>query len=191
MVHTCPRCELRFVNQSELDFHLAEDHGVDRSVTDRYQYQRGPSRSVESGSRRYLVVANQTIHTGELENRIRELAAAGPAHFFVVVPATHPEDHLAAPGPTLVDDDPEGKALAALRLRHLVDRLHVQKIETEGEVGHPDPFHAVADAIRRHPADEIIVSTLPRALSKWMAADLPRRLERNFGLPVSVVEEPG
>ena len=28
-VHTCPRCELRFERQVELEAHLRDDHGID------------------------------------------------------------------------------------------------------------------------------------------------------------------
>ncbi len=29
MVHTCPRCDLRFENERELEDHLERDHGVE------------------------------------------------------------------------------------------------------------------------------------------------------------------
>ena len=35
--------------------------------------------------------------------------------------------------------------------------------------------------------DEIIVATLPRPVSHWLRADLPRRAERRFGLPVTTI----
>ena len=36
--------------------------------------------------------------------------------------------------------------------------------------------------------DEIVVSTLPAGVSRWLRLDLPRRLRRRCGLPVTVVE---
>ena len=37
----------------------------------------------------------------------------------------------------------------------------------------------------REEIDEIIVSTLPRRLSRWMAMDLPHRIRRATNLPVT------
>ena len=35
---------------------------------------------------------------------------------------------------------------------------------------------AIGDALRDHgPFDEIVISTLPKGLSKWLNVDLPRR----------------
>jgi hypothetical protein len=45
---------------------------------------------------------------------------------------------------------------------------------------------AVEDALRSGNFDEIIVSTLPRSVSRWLHIDLPRRVA-HFGLPVTTV----
>ena len=39
MVHTCPRCELRFETEAELSDHLAVDHDVDLPP-DHLHYER-------------------------------------------------------------------------------------------------------------------------------------------------------
>jgi hypothetical protein len=56
-----------------------------------------------------------------------------------------------------------------------------------GEVGDPSPALAVSDALERATIDEIIVSTLPSGLSRWIHQDLPHRLERRTGLPIAHV----
>jgi hypothetical protein len=44
----------------------------------------------------------------------------------------------------------------------------------------------VKSAVEAGSYDEIIVSTLPRRVSRWLRSDLPRQIER-LGLPVSLV----
>jgi GABA permease len=178
MIHTCPRCELRFERETELRSHLDRDHGMATDVFEPLHYTGRTSRPPRTpAARRFLVVANRTLDSSELDARIRELAATGPAHFFLLVPADP------APGET----PDEARRLAESRLRLQVDRLHEAGIDAEGAIGAPDPFRAVDDILERQRFDEIVLSTLPPALSRWLASDLGRRLERTFELPVSRV----
>jgi hypothetical protein len=69
-----------------------------------------------------------------------------------------------------------------------VDRLRAEGLEvTAGSVGDPDPVAAVQDAVNFESYDEIVVSTLPGGISKWLKMDLPHRVERSTGLPVTHV----
>ena len=134
--------------------------------------------------RRYLIVANQTLAAEPLVSRMRELARAAPSSFLVVVPATPPRDHLWTEG--------EARATARSRLDAALARFAELGAEVEGEVGDGNPMLAIGDALRDHgPFDEIVISTLPKGLSKWLKVDLPHRAEASFGLRVThVVEEP-
>ena len=51
-------------------------------------------------------------------------------------------------------------------------------------VGDPDPVAAVGDALRSREFDEVIVSTLPRGVSRWLRLSLPHRLRRMTDVPV-------
>ena len=60
-------------------------------------------------------------------------------------------------------------------------------IEAEGICGDANPMDAVAETWdpRRH--DEVIVSTLPGQSSRWIQGDLPGRVARLTGAPVTHV----
>jgi hypothetical protein len=176
MIHTCPRCELRFSSETELTDHLKVDHQANPEEFERLHYKPKPVKGV---GKRYLLLANRTLEEPWLLPRLLDLAEGG--HFHIVV------------APTAVDrfdraDDKE-LALASYRLRHMVDKLHEADIEAEGEVGHTDPLRAVTRALEHQKADEILIATLPLGASKWLDVDLPAALHRRFGLPVTTLTE--
>jgi len=53
-------------------------------------------------------------------------------------------------------------------------------------VGCPEPLDAIQDAVNLHGFDEIILSTLPQRVSRWLKLDLPSKLG-GLGLPVTTV----
>ena len=57
----------------------------------------------------------------------------------------------------------------------------------EAKVGDPDPLAAVEDECNFNTYDEVIVSTLPLHISKWLRIDLPRKVKAATGLPVTHV----
>ena len=130
--------------------------------------------------RRCLIVANQTLMSPQLREEVLRRRDAGDHEFHVVVPATH------AHGTALWT---EGRALAQARdaLDDALAHFRAVGIDATGEVGDADPVLAVNDVITRERVDEIIVSTLPLGVSKWMKRDLPHRLERRFSKPVTHV----
>jgi hypothetical protein len=175
MVHTCPRCELRFLTEAELREHLRVDHHLDTDGFERFHYKPLERRPP---TKRYVVIGNQTLSDESLIERLRDIAKDG--HIHLVVPTTTSKGGLET-----VDEG--SLALATFRMRHAVDRLHDLGLDAEGEVGGADPIRAVARALEHEPADEIIVLTLPHDLSKWLEVDLPKALEHRFGLPVAVL----
>jgi hypothetical protein len=82
-----------------------------------------------------------------------------------------------------------GGADAEAHVRAAVEQLRSEGLDVdEGKVGDPDPVAAVEDAVNFKEFDEIIVSTLPKHLSKWLRLDLPHRVEHATGKPVTHVE---
>jgi hypothetical protein len=152
----------------------------------------------------YLVVANQTLGGAELKAEIRKRLQGGPSSFFVVVPVAPPHDYpaiaqtsgqgggslpmvAAATGPAAVVSDVEAAAVAQHRLGELVDELRHLGAEADGELGHHDPLVAVDSVLAGRSFDEIVLSTLPQPVSKWLRMDLPHRLHRHTKLPVTTV----
>jgi hypothetical protein len=120
-------------------------------------------------SSRVLIVANRTASTPRLIDAVRRRAEAGPCEFALLIPDV--TDRKAA----------DWTLETALRLMNRSARGNV-----EGLIGGSDPFESVQDAVRQGNFDEIIISTLPRRVSKWLRRDLIRRVE-GLGLPVTAI----
>jgi hypothetical protein len=130
--------------------------------------------------RSYLVVGNQTLDSPELAEAIRERVAKEPSIFHLVVPAT-PIAH------GLSWDEDEAWAAAQERLEAALERLRATAVEASGEVGVTDPIQATRDALRDREVDEVILSTLPPGISRWVGQDIPSKLKGSVEVPVAVV----
>ena len=130
-----------------------------------------------------LVVANQTLPSPALADAIAKRIEAGVTTFHVVVPATPPSTH----GLTWNEDDSRTEASA--RLEQFLANLRAGGVEVSGEVGDRDPVAAVRDAIRGRDVGEIILSTLPPGISRWLGQDVPSRLRGAVPVEVEVVYE--
>ena len=79
--------------------------------------------------------------------------------------------------------------VAEERLEEVIGRLRTMGAEADGEVGDRDPVMAVRDALRGREVDEVIVSTLPKGMSRWLGEDVPSRLRDSVPVPVTVVTQ--
>ena len=144
--------------------------------------------------RRYLVIANQTLAEAELTQAIRQRLEAGPSSFYILVPNTRPRDlagrvvsqSLISPVGIPSSED-QTAARARHRLGQLLRDLRGLGVQVGGDLGDADPLKAVGELLQRQRFDEIILSTLPQPMSRWLGMDLPRRLQRRFGLPVATI----
>jgi hypothetical protein len=130
-----------------------------------------------------LVVANQTLPSAALADAIAKRIEAGVAAFHVVVPATPPASH----GLTWNEDD--SRTEAGARLEQFLSDLRARGVEVSGEVGDRDPVAAVRDAIRGRDVGEVLLSTLPPGISRWLGQDVPSRLRGAVPVEVNVVYE--
>jgi hypothetical protein len=142
-----------------------------------------------------LIVANQTLGGDHLAEVIKQRIAEQPTRFALLVPATHRTDVIVAlaeafavqggmrpPAPT-VDDDVAAKS----RVETGLEWMRGLGASADGFVGEHDPVRAIRDLLTGQQYDEIIISTLPHGFSSWLHQDLPHRVERVTGLPVTVV----
>jgi hypothetical protein len=83
--------------------------------------------------------------------------------------------------------DEEATAQARQRLSVMLDGLAALGVPVEGDLGSSDPLEAVEMLCADRQFDEIIVTTLPQHVSRWLRADLPHQAERRFGLPVTTI----
>jgi hypothetical protein len=128
-----------------------------------------------------LVVANRTAESPELLEALKRRAEQGDVRFSLLVPAT---PH----GVAWAADMHSGGDEADQHMQAAVERMRAEGLNVEGgKVGDPDPVAAVQDEVNFTKYDEIVVSTLPGGISKWLKLDLPHRVERATGLPVTHV----
>jgi hypothetical protein len=125
--------------------------------------------------RRVLVVANQTVESAPLIDKIKAEAEETPSTFVVIMPQGEGGEHGDAHD----------------RLAHTLEHLHNEGLEAVGQVMDPDPFTAVQNALQFYPADEIIISTFPETRSGWMRSDLIERVRRITSKPVEHVVSEG
>jgi hypothetical protein len=121
---------------------------------------------------RVLIVAHRTAATPRLLEEVRSRARRSACSFTLLVPR-----------PYWDPDTEEAAATLELAIPLLEDAAsgHV-----EGTIGDNDPLVAMQQAVEGDGFDEIIISTLPARVSRWLGRDLPHRAEA-LGLPVTVV----
>ena len=118
---------------------------------------------------RVLIVANRTAATPLLLDEVKRLASQEPSTFSLLIPDAPRSEHtdwtleLALP---------------------LLERVAGGPVE--GLTGEQDPLEAIRRALAEESYDLVLISTLPRRVSKWLRRDLPRRVE-GLGVPVKVI----
>jgi len=129
-----------------------------------------------------LVVAHQTAATPGLLSTVRERARQGKATFHLVVPSQPHGMHR------VVDPEDTGADEAKGVLEDALPKLsEAAGSDVTGSIGDSEPLSAIHDAVNLGNYDEIIISTLPRRVSKWLKLDLVSKA-RGLGLPVTHVE---
>lgn len=170
MIHTCPRCELRFEREAEVADHLVNDH---RFNVDELRPHPVPTR--REGRRLVVVVGNHTLHADSLRERLRAVVASGDVDLHIVVPIR-------------AEDDLD---VGFWRGRVLAERLVEPGIDVTVDCGVDDPVALVKRSVHGAHIDQIIVSTLPGGVSRWLHADIAGHLRHALNVPVEVVTSEG
>jgi hypothetical protein len=127
-----------------------------------------------------LVVANRTVTGQKLLDAMRAHAGSGGTTFRFIVPASKPSSGL-----IIYDDAVRHSAEARVELATSI--FNEAGLKATGEVGDPDAFMAVMDAVAQHRPERIIVSTYSATHSGWQRRDLIERIRNATGLPVEHV----
>ena len=125
---------------------------------------------MESSRRRVLVVANRTAATPDLLDAVRRHALEQPTTFSLLVPDAGSAESA------------DWTLELALPLLERAARGPVAGLTGDSD----DPVDAIRDAVARDHYDRIIISTLPRHVSRWLRRDLPKRVAA-LGVPVEVI----
>lgn len=159
---------------------------------------------------RYLIVANQTLGGELLDRTVQDCIERGDSEFYIVVPATALEHeakvwgggfavHEGGTHPRVEKvarraaadarrRDAEAHRRAQGRLDKMIERIQSAGGEAAGSVGDADPVAAVQEVLNDKSFDEVIVSTLPAGISRWVRMDLPSRIARMTEAPVTTLE---
>jgi GAF domain-containing protein len=164
--------------------------------------------------KRCLIIANQTLGGEGLDRAVRDCLSRDINQFYVIVPVTAVEHEAVGwTGGFAVGDAgwsgetteqaraameanarrqeqalQEARRRAQSRLIQMIDKIHEAGGEAEGDLGPDDPTEAAKVALERRSFDEVIVSTLPAGLSRWLKMDLPSRVSRMTEARVTTVE---
>lgn len=60
-------------------------------------------------------------------------------------------------------------------------------MDASGEIGSRDPVEAAEGGVRGRDVDEIILSTLPPGISRWIGQNVPSRLKGAVTVQVTVM----
>jgi len=126
---------------------------------------------------RYLIVAHKTLGGAALREDLARRQEAGEVKVHLLVPVDHPMRGWS-------DGQLETAAQAVLQAG--LAQMKEMGIEATGSVGDANPVYAVEQVFREDDAfDEIIVSTLPHGVSRWLKVDAPSRLAKQYRIPVT------
>jgi len=121
-----------------------------------------------------LVVAHKTSSGDELIDHLKAKATGDERHLLVAV---------------VPQQDRSGGAHreARIRLAAMLERLDSASLLSAGMIGDPDPYTSVMNALELFKVNDVVISTLPKARSGWLRANLIERVGNATTVPVEHV----
>jgi hypothetical protein len=119
-----------------------------------------------------LVVATQTVASGDLISHLKDKAAERPHRYTIISPRS---------GEISRED-------VCDRLARTLAELYRSEIDATGQPMSPAPFAAIQNAIEHYRIDEILISTLAGEQSRWLQEGLIDSVKELTDAPVEHVE---
>ncbi|HSI81983.1 MAG TPA: hypothetical protein VK919_15185 [Solirubrobacterales bacterium] len=119
-----------------------------------------------------VVVATQTVASGDLINHLKGKAAERPHRYTIICP---PSGDLT-------------RAEVCERLARTLADLYRADIDATGQPMSPAPLAAVRNAIEHYRVDEVLISTLAGEHSKWLEQGLIEDVKKITDKPVEHIE---
>jgi len=120
-----------------------------------------------------LVVASQTVASGDLIRTLKQRSQDAPHRYTIVCP--------------LGEGDEASRASLCERLAHTLAELYREDVAATGQPTVADPFDAVQNAITYYSVDDILISTFAGEQSKWLQENLVERVKEITDKPVAHV----
>jgi hypothetical protein len=157
---------------------------------------------------RCLIVANQTLGSNALAKAVTDKLTQGISVFYVITPRTKAEQEATEwtggyfEGVENTFLSGESRAFreqmeamrdaarwrAQDRLNLFLNLIRSVGAEVEGEIGEADPLEAVRSALASQaPFDEILISTLPNTISRWLDMALPDKIGKLTDAKISII----
>lgn len=148
--------------------------------------------------KRVLLIANDTLGRERVTAAIDDRAAAGPLEVHLLAPVNpagwgavaalgDPGSGYVPTGTSVFESRDEAVRAAEDRVRGELARFRSLGVQATAEIALDDPVDAITRVLDRSSFDEIIVSTLPSAMSRWLRLDLTHRLQRRTTTPVTEI----
>jgi hypothetical protein len=119
-----------------------------------------------------LVVATQTVASGQLIDHLKRAAAERPHRYTIISP---PSGALS-------------RTEVCERLARTLAELYRAGIDATGQPMSPAPLAAVMNAVEHYRVDDVLISTLAGEQSKWVAEGLIDKVRAMTNKPVHHVE---
>lgn len=134
---------------------------------------------MNTSSHHLLVIANQTATNEALITELRRRQQDEPVVVHLVVPALTTRMHH------WLSDIDEATSATHARVDSAQEVMRRAGVTLTAEAGDGDPLSAISDALAHFPADEILISTLPKERSHWLERDIIGRAESRFPVPIT------